>query len=144
MTAPALSRPVLVDTGPLVAWLDRSDQDHRLCSRFFAQASGPLLSTWPVLTEVCHLVPPDVAPRFLEWVQIGGLQLAELPAAALLSIGPWMRQYGDLPMDLADASLLWLAQQSGIRSIATLDRRDFGVYRLPGGAMLENVLDAVG
>jgi predicted nucleic acid-binding protein len=142
MSAPALSQPVLVDTGPLVAWLDRSDQDHRLCSRFFAQVSGPLLSTWPVLTEVCHLVPPDVAPRFLEWVQIGGLQLAELPAAALLSIGPWMRQYGDLPMDLADASLLWLAQQSGIRSIATLDRRDFGVYRLPGGGTLHNVLDA--
>jgi predicted nucleic acid-binding protein len=94
-----------------------------------------------VLTEVCHLVPADVAPRFLEWVQIGGLQLAELPAAALLSIGPWMRQYGDLPMDLADASLLWLAQQSGIRRIATLDRRDFGVYRLPGGGILNNVLD---
>ncbi len=53
-----------------------------------------------------------------------------------------MRQYGDLPMDLADASLLWLAQQSGIRSIATLDRRDFGVYCLPGGGTLHNVLDA--
>jgi hypothetical protein len=44
-------------------------------------------------------------------------------------------------MDLADASLLWLAQQSGIRRIATLDRRDFGVYRLPGGGILNNVLD---
>jgi predicted nucleic acid-binding protein len=143
MSATALSQPVLVDTGPLVAWLDRSDQDHRLCSRFFAQASGPLLSTWPVLTEVCHLVPADVAPRFLEWVQIGGLQLVELPPAALLVIGPWMRQYGDLPMDLADASLLWVAQQSGIHRIATLDRRDFGVYRLPGGEVLENVLDGL-
>ena len=52
MSASALSCPVLVDTGPLVAWLDRSDQDHRLCSRFFAQAGGPLLSTWTVLTAV--------------------------------------------------------------------------------------------
>ena len=53
----------------------------------------------------------------------------------------WMRQYGDLPMDLADASLLWVAQQHGIRHIATLDRRDFGIYRLPGGESLENLLN---
>ena len=135
-----LSRPVLVDTGPLVAWFDRRDPDHGLCSRFFAAASGPLISTWPVLTEVCHLVPAEVAPRVLEWVQLGGLQLSELPTAALLQLAPWMRQYADLPMDLADASLLWLAYQSGVQAIATLDRRDFGVYRLPGGQALVNVL----
>lgn len=136
-----VSQPTLVDTGPLVAWFDRSDADHALCSRFFAAAPGPLISCWPVLTEVCHLVPADVAPRFLEWVRLGGLKLAELPSAALVSIGTWMAQYGDLPMDLADASLLWLAHQSGIRAIATLDRRDFGIYRLPGGEVLTNVLD---
>jgi predicted nucleic acid-binding protein len=54
----------------------------------------------------------------------------------------WMRQYGDLPMDLADASLLWVAQEQRLRRIATLDRRDFGIYRLPGGESLENLLDA--
>jgi len=140
ISAPALSSPVLIDTGPLVAWFDRRDPDHAFCSRFFAAASGPLISTWPVLTEVCHLVPAEVAPRILEWVQLGGLQLAELPTAALLQVGPWMRQYADLPMDLADASLLWLAHQSGVHAIATLDRRDFGVYRLPGGQALVNVL----
>jgi predicted nucleic acid-binding protein len=53
-----------------------------------------------------------------------------------------MRQYGDLPMDLADASLLWVAQEHGLRRIATLDRCDFGIYRLPGGESLENLLDA--
>ena len=52
-----------------------------------------------------------------------------------------MRQYGDLPMDLADASLLWVAQEQGLRRIATLDRRDCGIYRLPGGESLENLLD---
>ena len=53
-----------------------------------------------------------------------------------------MRQYGDLPMDLADASLLWVAQEQGLRRIATLDRRDFGIYRLPGGEYLEKLLDS--
>ena len=53
-----------------------------------------------------------------------------------------MRQYGDLPMDLAVASLLWVAQEQGLRRIASLDRRDCGIYRLPGGESLENLLDA--
>jgi predicted nucleic acid-binding protein len=53
-----------------------------------------------------------------------------------------MRQYGDLPMDLADASLSWVAQEHGLRRIATLDRRDLGIYRLPGGKSFENLLDA--
>ncbi len=141
MNAALLGQPVLVDTGPLVAWFDRTDADHERCARFFSQASGPLLSTWPVVTEVCHLVPTALAPRFLEWIQLGGLQLAEIPTAALLSIGPWMRQYGNLPMDLADASLLWLAHHRNIRAIATLDRRDFSVYRLPGGDVLHNVIE---
>jgi predicted nucleic acid-binding protein len=142
MTLPPLSRPILVDTGPLVAWLDRSDADHGLCSRFFANAHGPLLSTWPVVAEVCHLLPNDVAPRFLEWIQLGGLQLIEIPPAALQTISSWMMRTKDLPMDLADATLLWAAHQSGLHRIATLDRRDFGVYRLPGGQGLENVLEA--
>ena len=54
----------------------------------------------------------------------------------------WMRQVGDLPIDLAEASLLSVAQEQGLRRIATLDRRDFGIYRLPGGESLENLLDS--
>jgi predicted nucleic acid-binding protein len=52
-----------------------------------------------------------------------------------------MRQCGDLPMDLADASLLWVAQAHEVRRIATLDRRDFGIYRLPGSEGLDNLLN---
>jgi predicted nucleic acid-binding protein len=81
-----------------------------------------------------------VAPRFLSWVSLGGLSLAELGGSALELMATWMRQYGDLPMDLADASLLWVAQH-GIRRIATLDRRDSGIYRLPGGESLEKLLN---
>lgn len=131
----------LLDTGPLVAWFDRSDHDHEACAGFFQRHQGAFVSTWPVLTEVCHLIPADLAPRFLSWVSLGGLNLAELDGSALEWMATWMRQYGDLPMDLADASLLWVAQEHGIRRVATLDRRDFGIYRLPGGEILENLLD---
>ena len=140
MSSSSFRGATLVDTGPLVAWFDRSDQDHRACASFFLEHTGAFVSTWPVLTEVCHLIPAAMAPRFLEWVSLGGLSIAELSGSALELMASWMRQYGDLPMDLADASLLWLAHEHGLRRIATLDRRDFGVYRLPGGDGLENLL----
>ncbi len=142
MSSSSFRGATLVDTGPLVAWFDRSDQDHGACATFFLEHTRPFVSTWPVLTEVCHLIPADVAPRFLSWVALGGLSVADLTGSALEVMASWMRQYGDLPMDLADASLLWLAHEYGLRCIATLDRRDFGVYRLPGGEGLENLLEA--
>ncbi|MCP9773775.1 PIN domain-containing protein [Synechococcus sp. Tobar12-5m-g] len=132
----------MLDTGPLVAWFNRRDQDHDTCASFFLEHAGAFVSTWPVLTEVCHLIPAEVAPRFLGCVSLGGLSFAFLGGSALELMASWMRQYGDLLMDLADASLLWLAHEHGLRRIATLDRRDFGVYRLPGGDGLENLLES--
>ena len=122
----------LVDTGPLVAWFARSDQDHRTCAAFFSARSGVLVSTGPVLTEVCHLVPPEVAPRFLEWIQLGGLLLQDLPPGALADrlLDAPLRGSTDGPCRCLVA--LGCAS-SGLRRIVTLDRRDFGIYRLPGG-----------
>ncbi len=140
MSSSSLRGAILVDTGPLVAWFDRHDQDHGACASFFQNHSGAFVTTWPVLTEVCHLIPAELAPRVLEWVSLGGLSVPELGGSALELMASWMRQYDDLPMDLADASLLWLAHEHGLRRIATLDRRDFGIYRLPGGERLENLL----
>ncbi len=75
-------------------------------------------------------------------MSLAGPNGAELSGSALALMAGWMRQYGVLPMDLADASLLWVAQVHGLRRIATLDRRDFGIVRLPGEESLDNLLDA--
>lgn len=99
---------LLIDTGPLVAWLDRRDRDHARVSAFLAGFRGRLLTTWPVLTEVCHLIPAHLVPRFLRWV--------------------------------ADASLVWLGERTGVTDVLTLDERDFGVYRLAGGQRFRDVL----
>lgn len=131
---------VLLDTGPLVAWLDKGDGDHVRTAAFFAGFEGRLLTTWPVLTEVCHLLPQHVVGRFMRWVAAGGVEVQELPATAAAEIADLMEKYADLPMDLADASLVWLAARMGIREVVTLDRADFGVYRLPGGQHLINLL----
>lgn len=131
---------VLADTGPLVAWLDRGDGDHARCAAFFAGFQGQLITTWPVLTEVCHLLPRHIVGRFMRWVAAGGVTVREMTPTAPDDIATLMEKYDDLPMDLVDASLVWLAGELGILEVVTLDETDFGIYRLPGGKRLANLL----
>jgi uncharacterized protein len=133
---------LLVDTGPLVAWFDGRDAHHHMLRAFMADFRGELVSTWPVLTEVCHLLPESSVPAFMRWVGSGGLTVADVPSSAIRGLADRMDKYADLPMDLADASLIWLAEATGVLDILTLDRRDFGVYRTERGKALRNALDA--
>jgi len=130
----------LLDTGPLVAWLDKGDGDHARCTAFFADYQGQFVTSWPVLTEVCHLLPRHVVSRFMRWVAAGGAEVREMSPTAASDIATLMEKYDDLPMDLADASLVWLAGKMGITEVVTLDETDFGIYRLPGGKRLTNML----
>jgi len=133
---------VIVDAGPLIAWFDAGDAHHPPVRQFFDSYSGALLSTWPVLVEVCHLLPERMVANFLRWVGRGGMSVVELPTSALPGLADRIDRYADLPMDLADASLIWLAETTGVLDIAILDRRDFGVYRTERGRAMRNVLDA--
>ena len=139
-TQKQLPTRVLLDTGPLVAWLDASDPHHERVRRWMAQFRGELLTTWPVLTEACHLIPEHLAPGLLEWVESGGATLAEVPTASLGGIAARMEKYADLPMDLADATLVWVGEREGVLDVLTLDRRDFGIYRTGRGRALRDVL----
>lgn len=130
----------LADTGPLVASFDRGDPEHRRAQRFLAGFKGNLITTWPVVTEVCHLVPRHVEDRFMAWAATGGLVLYELPPDALLDLRKLMHKYADLPMDLADASLVWLADQIDLLDVVTLDDRDFSAYRTTNGRAFRNLL----
>ena len=95
----------LVDTGPLVALFVRNDPDHARVVAWLRAFRGKLLTTWPVLTEVCHFLSPEVALRFLRWVEGGGAGLIELPANELAAVIHSMEKYLDRPMDLADVPL---------------------------------------
>lgn len=132
----------LVDTGPLVALFVRKDPDHAHVSAWLREFRGKLLTTWPVLTEVCHFLSPEVALRFLRWVEGGGAELIELPADELAEVIRSMEKYLDRPMDLADASLVWLADRSGVRDILTVDAGDFATFRTPQGKPFRDVLAA--
>ena len=131
---------ILVDAGPLIALADHADKYHRPVKTYLNKFNGRMLTTWPVLAEVCHFLPEQVQIDFLRWANGGGISVVEMHETALSSLADWKEKYRDLPMDLADASLIWLAQQTGVLDILTIDRKDFSVYRMPGGKSLHLVL----
>jgi predicted nucleic acid-binding protein len=131
---------VLLDTVPQVVWLDKGDGDHARYAAFFSVFQGQLVTTWQVLTEAGHLLPRHIVGRFMRWVAAEGVAVRELSPTAADDIAVLMEKYDDLPMDLADASLVWLAEQAGLVEISTLDETDFGIYQLPTGQFLTNHL----
>jgi predicted nucleic acid-binding protein len=134
----------LVDTGPLVAYLDAEDPTHEDVARKLEPFRGQLITTSAVITEVMHFVSADSrGPRLLvEWLAASSIavydfcQPLELRAAVAL-----MEKYGDTPMDFADATLLLLAEALQTYEILTLDRRGFSTFRTRDGRPLRLVLD---
>ena len=134
----------LVDTGPLVAYLDRADPMHGAVTERVDGFTGQLATTGAVVTEVMYFVSDasDGPLAFAELLVssdvqvIESMQPSEILAAALL-----MRKYAATPMDFADATLVALAEQLDLTDILTLDRRGFSTYRTSTGRKFRLVLD---
>lgn len=126
---------ILVDTGPLVALFDPKDSKHQHCREVLRELTAPLGSTLPILTEAFHILSPDSigSDRLRDFVLRNGLQILPLEREALERAFELMEQYRDQPMDLADASLIAIAERIPTRRIFTLDRKDFSIYRLRRG-----------
>jgi uncharacterized protein len=122
---------VLVDAGPLVAILDRSDAHHEACTRVLAAASAPMLTVWPAFTEAMYLLGFDWRGQDALWklLDAKAVSLAQLDTTDAPRMRELMAKYRDLPMDLADAAIVRVAEREGIRKVFTIDRKDFGVYR---------------
>lgn len=135
-------RNVLIDAGPLVALFATDDKHHTRYDglvRALSPGGLRLVSTWPCLVEASHVLDAPWRFELLSWVEQGGLQVYPFQAFDLSVMLPWMRRYTEQhkrDMDLADASLLWLAHETGLREIMTIDVKDFSRYRLPGGDAL--------
>ncbi|HMF10778.1 MAG TPA: PIN domain-containing protein [Gemmataceae bacterium] len=122
---------VLLDTGPLVAFLSEDDQHHERCAHEFAVLRPPLWTCWPVLTEAQWLLRRNThaVEGIFRAFEVGLLSLLPLEADALPWIDAFLRRYRRLGAQLADAALVYLAERDNIPTVFTLDRRDFAVYR---------------
>jgi predicted nucleic acid-binding protein len=130
----------LVDAGPIIAWLNRKDSYRTRVKPFLDRWNGNLITTWPVLAEACALLPSHLQVPLMRWVERGGAQVFELPGNTAGQLGGLMSKYRDRPMDLADASLVWLAGEIGLTDIVTVDDSDFAVYRTASGQAFRNLL----
>lgn len=122
---------ILIDTGPLVAFFDASDRYHGFCVDILRDLTDPLLTTWPVITEALFLLNFSwkAQDAFWEFLLRGGLEIRELSEKALVRCRILMEKYRDLPMDLADATLVALGEELKLHRIFTLDHKDFTIYR---------------
>ena len=132
----------LTDAGPLIALIDADERDHATCVMALRGLPLPLVTTWPSFTEAMYLLARGggAAGRHALWklVFTGRLQIAELSRPAVERSAALMNKYADRPMDLADATLVALAEERGERRIFTLDA-DFGIYRIHGRSRFEVV-----
>jgi len=124
---------LIVDAGPLYAAADRSDPDHRRCAELLTRARGPLLVPALVVTEVTYLVGGRLGAKaelaFARALASGELVLEPLDPSDLGRVTELVEQYLHLPLGIADASVVALAERLEATTLATLDRRHFSAVR---------------
>jgi uncharacterized protein len=127
-------RSVLLDTGALVALLDRSENQHAACVKWFQEFKGQLLTTEPVLTETIYLLGPKALNQVksIDFISQEGAVLIPQSHTSLVRAKNLMEKYSNVPMDFADATLVALAEETNVNEIFTLDHRGFEAYRLGG------------
>jgi hypothetical protein len=133
-------RSTLIDAGPIIALFDSSDKYHNQVVDLIKQESFHLISTWPVLTEASHMLDFDNRAQIalLQWIYRGGLELTQIDASGIQRIIDLTEKYNDVPMDLADATLIVAAETLGIREIISIDN-DFYIYRTIQKEMITNI-----
>lgn len=126
---------ILTDTGPLIALINQREPEHLRCVRVLGAVRPPLITSWPVMAEAMYLlarVGGWPAQRAL-WslVAAGTVEIAPIAPQSITRMQTLMDRYSNVPMDLADASLVALAEDLGHTRVFTLDS-DFHIYRLQG------------
>ncbi len=122
---------ILLDTGPIVAFFDASDDYHKPCVEMLKGVNEPLVTTWPVLTEAFYLLGFSwrAQDNLWEFIVRGGVEILSLDDKQQARCRQLMEKYADLPMDLADGTLVVIAESKKVNKIFTLDHKDFQIYK---------------
>lgn len=134
-------RKILIDSGPLIALFDASDKYHKDAVAFIRSNRLPLITTLASLTETLHLLDfnRNAQIDFLDWIGRGAIELYNITNSDFGRIKELTEKYRDLPMDFADACLVYLAEKCNLNTIATIDR-DFSIYRIRGRKKFKIIL----
>jgi predicted nucleic acid-binding protein len=136
---------IIADTGFFVALANQADANHRAASEKLKTLNEGLVTTWPVLTETTHVIAHRIGVHallaFIGSARNGAFSIFELDTIWWPRIEALMHRYRSLPMDLADASLVILAEERDDGRILSTDRRDFRTYRWKNRKPFVNLLD---
>jgi uncharacterized protein len=135
---------ILADSGYWIALLDHADQHHERAATALRTLTEQLIVTWPVVTEATWVlenrVGTSAAQDMLRLGEMGAYRIHTPSENDLPHLRRLLEKYADLPMDLADASLVLLAEQSGDGRILSTDQRNFGAYRFKQHKPFKNLL----
>lgn len=126
-----MGETILLDTGPLVAVLNRRDDQHARCVECWRRLEGRLATVWPVLTEAAFLLSyaPGGVDALMAAIEREAFSILDIRRQDVGRMRQLLGKYADLPMDLADAALVAVGEREGIGAVFTLDARGFGVFR---------------
>ncbi len=135
---------IIADTGFWLALANLKDKYHQLATNKLNELKEPLITTHPVITETCHLLlnrlGNDAQYNFIQLWDAGAFEVFDLKQSHAHRLKELMEKYADLPMDLADASLIILSEHLGHGRILTVDQRDFSIYRWKNQYPFDNIL----
>jgi predicted nucleic acid-binding protein len=133
-------KKTLIDSGPLIALFDKDDKYHSPIIKFLKKYNGMLITTWPVITEVLHMLDFNRKTQidFLKWIERGGLQIQSFTQEQIPRLIELSEKYVDIPMDLADATLILASEMENIKDVITIDS-NFYIYRNVRNEFLSNL-----
>lgn len=106
---------------------------------WFERFRGRLITAAPVIVETCHFLGPAARIELLSWASGGGVAVVDVPVSAYPALAAIIRKFADHDIDFADAALAWLAGETGVRRILTVDMQDFSALRVRSGKRFEIV-----
>ncbi|HBC42646.1 MAG TPA: VapC toxin family PIN domain ribonuclease [Pseudanabaena sp.] len=135
---------IIADTGFWLALADQQDTHHQAARQKLREIDEQLITTWCVVTETCYLLLKRkgvlAQSKFMESLANGAFETFNLQPDHAQKIAQLMQKYANLPMDLADASLVILAEELGHGRILSVDYRDFNTYRWKNTQPFQNLL----
>ncbi|TGN10393.1 type II toxin-antitoxin system VapC family toxin [Leptospira ilyithenensis] len=134
----------IIDTGPIVAFFDESDNYCLQCRSFLKNFKGRLFTSLAVVTEVSYLLSDNkrIQKAFIEWIDNNAISILNQDNKQFSSILFFMDKYSDRPMDFADASLMTISEFYEIPNIFTLDS-DFRFYKSKKGKSLKIINESM-
>jgi len=133
----------LIDAGPVIALFDKDDQYHESVKKYLKTFEGKLFTTWPVITEISYFLNFNINVQldFYNWIKNKAIQIINFSQNDLTRIIELTKKYSDIPMDLADCSLIMASEELKIDNIISIDS-EYYIYRTKDRKILNNLLES--